>query len=392
MGYYNEDLTLSVQFGNQGVETRRNLLNVSAWPSIDIIRALDFRAHKFAAYTCDIVPCVRSYSAKVSGSILREKLESEYNIQLNNDTRDYAVADLSCVNTTARAHLQQMGYKISADQQWLDYNVTVQDDVGLNDDVPMENPYFTGVCKDIPDDQVETYCDKEEGLDEMPDFGAKYVLKPEYASLVPAECVYSLAGHGLEVITGRLLPVLLMGVVTEAYNTTPPDLEGPEPVLALWHAGTGNGTFDDIDGIMRNISDALTAYIRQNGKPWKNKPASGTVYYNTVCIHVRWVWMAYSVAVVVLTLVFFIWVVMRSRRDQSGLLSMWGQQRHRGGFHDFKSSALTLLFHGFDADSLSSMADVGSTNREGELDRLSKVTKVQLVATSQGWKLSTTAS
>jgi len=58
--------------------------------------------------------------------------------------------------------------------------------------------------------------------------------------------------------------------------------------------------------------------------------------------------------------------------------------------HDFKSSALTLLFHGLDKDSLDSMADVGSTNREKELKKLSKKTKVQLVPTEQGWKLSTT--
>jgi 2-oxoglutarate dehydrogenase complex dehydrogenase (E1) component-like enzyme len=58
--------------------------------------------------------------------------------------------------------------------------------------------------------------------------------------------------------------------------------------------------------------------------------------------------------------------------------------------HESKSSALTLLFHGLDKDSLDGMTDVGSTNREKELKKISTETKVQLVLTSQGWKLSTT--
>jgi hypothetical protein len=57
---------------------------------------------------------------------------------------------------------------------------------------------------------------------------------------------------------------------------------------------------------------------------------------------------------------------------------------------DFKSSALTLLFHGLNKDSLDSMAAVGSTNGEKELKRLAKETNVQLVPTDQGWKLSMT--
>lgn len=99
--------------------------------------------------------------------------------------------------------------------------------------------------------------------------------------------------------------------------------------------------------------------------------------------------MAYSISIVVLTLVFFAWMVTRTERDQSGLRKMWISTGEQVPPHDFKSSALPVLFHGFDGDSQHRFSKIGSTNKQEELRESSKDVKVQLVATDQGWRLST---
>jgi hypothetical protein len=51
-----------------------------------------------------------------------------------------------------------------------------------------------------------------------------------------------------------------------------------------------------------------------------------------------------------------------------------------------------MLFHGLDSESLSKMEDIGSSNQEKELEKSAKKITVKLVATDQGWKLSSVDS
>lgn len=180
---------------------------------------------------------------------------------------------------------------------------------------------------------------------------------------------------------------LFEGNLTQEFTSTQPT--GPDPLLAMWFAGTGNGTLEDISGLMRNVTDAVTVYMRDSGPGFRSAPVVGDVHYTTVCIHVRWPWMAYSISIVVLTLVFFVWMVVRAERNQAGLHKMWSSAGGRVSPHDFKSSALPVLFHGFDGDSQRRLSKVGSTNTQEELRESSKGVEVQLVATEQGWRLST---
>ena len=83
-----------------------------------------------------------------------------------------------------------------------------------------------------------------------------------------------------------------------------------DPLLAIWNAGSGNGTLDDLSGLVKSISTAVTNYVRQHDSTYQSEPARGQVRYNTVCINLRWPWVANSSAVVILTLPFFVWVVL----------------------------------------------------------------------------------
>lgn len=85
--------------------------------------------------------------------------------------------------------------------------------------------------------------------------------------------------------------------------------------------------------------------------------------------------MGYGAIMALLLLVFLAGVVIGTRAREGRL------------HHDFKSSALTLLYHGFERESLEAKA--GKTTREQELyDQVKKET-VQLVDTEHGLKLRT---
>jgi hypothetical protein len=183
-----------------------------------------------------------------------------------------------------------------------------------------------------------------------------------------------------EALNANTFAELFEGELTEHYSYASPAQFGQEAFLAVWNAGSGNGTLDDFTGLIKNISDAVTTHLRLNGEDYQSDAAHGEVHYNTVCIRVHWPWVAYSGAVVGLTLLFFAWVVLQARREDEGV----GNTPH-----DFKSGALTVLFHGLDDSSRRKLADAGSTNQQKELPKVSKHMKVHLVPTQSGRKLST---
>lgn len=191
-----------------------------------------------------------------------------------------------------------------------------------------------------------------------------------------------------EALNANTFAELFEGELTEHYSYASPAQFGPEALLAVWNAGSGNGTLDDFTGLIKNISDAVTTHLRLNGEDCQSDAAHGEVHCNTVCIHVHWPWVAYSGAVVGLTLLFFAWVVLQARRDHALLHKRWEDEGVGNTPHDFESGALTVLFHGLDDSSRRKLADAGSTNQQKELPKVSKHMKVHLVPTQSGWKLS----
>ena len=63
------------------------------------------------------------------------------------------------------------------------------------------------------------------------------------------------------------------------------------------------GSFDQVQSLMQNITDSMTAYMRSHGNTNLSSPALGSTYHDTTCVHVRWAWLAYDGIFVVLTVV-----------------------------------------------------------------------------------------
>jgi hypothetical protein len=148
-------------------------------------------------------------------------------------------------------------------------------------------------------------------------------------------------------------------------------------LLALYLSGAGysGNTLDSVSAFFTDISSSLTSYVRQNGDAGLNDPAHGTVSVSTTCVRVQWGWVGYAGGTTLLLLIFFGSMVVQTRSAQVA------------PYHDFKSSALTLLYHGLEGESLDEAVGVGQRNSEWELDQMAKGVAVQLVHTDMGWKM-----
>ena len=106
---------------------------------------------------------------------------------------------------------------------------------------------------------------------------------------------------------------------------------GPQAVQTIFNFG--NVTFDRVNETFANVSTSLTNYVRQNGAKDFSAPALGAVAQDKTCIAIRWPWLAFPAALVLLTLTFVVIVVLETR-PTGARPDIW------------KSSPLALLYHG----------------------------------------------
>lgn len=139
---------------------------------------------------------------------------------------------------------------------------------------------------------------------------------------------------------------------------------------------------NDPEYILKHLAQAMTTYIRsvdpkqqvtegKSNSSWSVREAQSIVGISTalhVYIAIRWPWLTFTGAILILTLVFFVLVVMQSSKD---------------GVVVWKSSPLALLFHGLqleDKQRCEPMSLAGMEHRAREI-------KVQLREGGYGVKL-----
>lgn len=137
--------------------------------------------------------------------------------------------------------------------------------------------------------------------------------------------------------------------------------------------------------VSTNLAKAITTYLRtlkiseQEALPPFSSdrtvkyeingagPATGTSYSLEVYIEIRWAWMAFLGAVLVLTILLFVLVVAQSARHN---VAVW------------KSSPLALMFHGPES-SKHQPVDLQSI---AEMERYAKTLEVRLADTGSGMR------
>ncbi|KAI0427580.1 hypothetical protein F5Y09DRAFT_350331 [Xylaria sp. FL1042] len=134
----------------------------------------------------------------------------------------------------------------------------------------------------------------------------------------------------------------------------------------LWRNTTTS--FGSVDMYMRNLSDVMTAIIRNNGANGARDYTTGGVVLDTTCIDVRWAWLSFPVALVALSFIFLLMLAVQSLARSSAVRS-------------WKSSNIAILFCNLD-ESIRQETDL--TWFRDEIDDVAKVSRAQLVQDGAG--------
>jgi hypothetical protein len=110
------NLTLSLRAGPH-VEEARNVMAVKESPTVDMIRAVDWAECKFAAYSCKIQPCIKTYADKIRRFELEEVVIEE--TIMESITGSSWAADADCFNDTTRENFTNKGYVFGSDTRWV---------------------------------------------------------------------------------------------------------------------------------------------------------------------------------------------------------------------------------------------------------------------------------
>lgn len=283
-----------------------------------------------AGTRCSLFPCVKTFNASVAIGHLTEKLVDRGWIW-GNASFGGSMLDIKCLNQDELLSLQHLGYEIDQGQRYLAYNMP-------------RNVNWTKI-----DDTFPTSLALHDCL---------------YTTDISTE--YSMADYFQSLLNGTVTGFIPTNSTSQGYFT------GSQIVQTFFNFG--NATFDSIQDVFANISISLTNYIREDGSnggstegPVSSTPAQGTVHQAKICIGVRWAWLAYPIALVVLTLVFFVLL----------LVETWPKATHP---KVWKSSPLALLFHGLAKES-------SGDSKEDELEDLNEVRGMEATAKSTAVKL-----
>lgn len=288
----------------------------------------------YGATRCSISPCVRAFTASVQAGTLIEQeitVEEETSDKFGGDFLLSAL-DMPCLNKTEKLKLQEAGYQFNDTTQWLAYNLSIP--AGLSAT------------------ELQT------------------IFNSTYPIDINASCVYQVYEYERFSIN-YFLTSLFTG-----FASIGPEVDGQSSnSLITLMVNAGNVSAASIESNFKNVTDAMTAYIRQtNGGAYTSNYVYGQALQNTTCVHVRWWWLSLPVILLALTLGFFVAMVVQTR-SKDAIIS---------GSQNYKSSVLPLMFHGLEGE----ITEKFSLPKRGtaEMENASKGIYVRLKPTDKGWK------
>ena len=318
----------------------------------------------YGAASCSLAPCVRTFTSTIEAGQLYETSVSTSNHTLSSwgymvqvppessgptilPPRYSSMVDTNCLSGYERLSLSKAGYHLDPRTRWLAYNLTFDPDDSDTtcQDTMNESDSISSQCQNVSDNA------------------------PFPGSMLSHECLYILDNMFVGNLWSEYLSDFFQGTVEgEALLNSIDVIKGPQNLQTIYNYG--NVSFDRVNETFQNISSSITKYIRQNtlGK-WSN-PAEGVVMHDQTCLSVRWPWLAFPAVLVLLTVIFFVAMIIDTRPTRS-CAPIW------------KSSLLALLFHGFEPRD-KYRAVVGDLS---EMEELEKDIIVRLSPTEGGLKL-----
>ena len=216
--------------------------------------------------------------------------------------------DTTCLSGYERQSLLNSGYSLPQRTRWLPYNLTFDP---LYQNFTGQQAQNLTANASFPESMLVHKCIY--GFDNL----FIYDLWDSYMSDVFTDTVRGDSGNNATLSTG---------IITR--------LNGSEALKSIYNYG--NVGFDRVNQVFENVSDSMTDFFRLQTLPKYNDPAQGLVFQNQTCLGVRWPWLAFPTALVLLTVTFFIAMLVESRPRACKNASIW------------KSTPLALLFHGLE--------------------------------------------
>lgn len=231
----------------------------------------------YGAANCTIKPCVRTYTAEVKEGVATERLRSTASqfYTRPGESVVLAMVDVPCLSQNQRQKLVGCGYSINNTTDMVPYResleLTAWDDGGN----PQDAGYgFEGDATELPG-----YCNHT----------------------APTQCVYQMS-ISIRNSVELWLEELLSGSVGRVHSRTDGGViwSGSNEMKKMYN--DSNPSFAYVDSLFKNISDGITANLRQLGNTTAgslpqnvtdmlfagNEPAYGMMLENNVCVHLRW--------------------------------------------------------------------------------------------------------
>lgn len=234
----------------------RNIETVSGSNCSDVLNELEL-----AAVNCSLWPCVRTYSANVTGGKTKEELRST--IPMNQSDFTCTAVPMPClINGT-----------------YYDYSSLAS----LNSTSTMQTS----------------------GVDEQT--GKTVNLT------IPDECFFAMSSPlGLQ----EYLPGFLAGYVDDA-----PEDDYADPAWMGQLYDGGNATLSSINSTWTALADSMTVRMRQSPDGLNLTAVGGQAWHTDTCISVQWPWFAFPAALLALTIGFLVATIGQSLNDSS--IQIW---------------------------------------------------------------------
>ncbi|KAK5629453.1 hypothetical protein RRF57_005168 [Xylaria bambusicola] len=313
LGFTDIHLAPSTHMNTSVALSPRHLLDVR-------ILSLNVTTYESAnAFQCQLYPCVRTYEASVTKSILEENVTSKFPLGFD------AFGGFRYVLATS--------------------NLTLSGEQKLDCSMRPTNNTAGLVRVAIPN------------VDAAPQEPQSSGSKAP-SGWFPEECVWTFGQSPYLAIRPEIQRYLYDTSIQQYDNT----YIGSIVAKNLWRNGAIN--LDSVDTFMRNLSDVMTARIRNASPNGAGDYVLGRVFLDTICVEVRWAWLSYPVALVASGFAFFLILFIQSPREIAALRS-------------WKSSNLAILFCSLE-EAVRQKAELGWFR-----DEISEVAKTSFVQLEQ---------
>lgn len=290
------------------------------------------------AFECEFYPALNTYSANITNGVLLEQVLDSQRMDVWTSTYS-ALQVLLIVNRTIREGKwhQCTGNLDPSDE----YKVPVRINVNSN----------------------HSRCGSEIVSRAIPEV----LTDPLYnITWWPQDCVYLLGRYIADDLSEAISSLLGTGALSYDYTTQ--RAKGDPWSVNLWNNNTL--TLDTVQATMDGMTRSVTARLRQgDGISINMGPANGTVWEVQTCVGVNWQWLALPAGLLLLTMVFLVLTIIRTRSKQA---RVW------------KSSIFAVLFSGLDQEMRNADKPMGSLE---EMKAAADKATVRLEDTKEGFRL-----